>query len=82
MHYADWSPPHNLVMRNITKWASLSEAAAFINVSVDTISRRTVLWTDVPQPGKVRYKLLKLGVGTRKERRYHVPDLETWLVED
>lgn len=66
-------------MKNITKLASLSEAAEFINVSLDTISRRAALWTDIPRPGKARYKLLKLGDGTRMERRYYVPDLETWL---
>jgi len=29
--------------------------------------------------GKVRFKKLKLGKGTRQERRYYIPDLRLWL---
>lgn len=31
-------------------------------------------------PGKIRFKLLKLGEGTRQERRYYKPDVEALLV--
>jgi hypothetical protein len=61
-------------------WLSVSSAAEFLDVSTDTILRRVIEWTDSPVPGKVRYKCLKLGEGTRMERRYYRPDLETLLV--
>ncbi len=61
-------------------WLSLSSAAEFLDVSTDTVLRRAVEWTDSPIPGKLRYKCLKLGEGTRMERRYYRPDLETLLV--
>ncbi len=61
-------------------WLSLSSAAEFLVVSTDTVLRRAVEWTDSPIPGKLRYKCLKLGEGTRMERRYYRPDLETLLV--
>jgi len=69
-------------------WASLSGAAEFIDVSTDTISRRAVEFLGDPKQihlqacpdGKVRYKNLKLGEDTRRERRYYLSDLELWLV--
>ena len=66
-------------MSEITRWASLGGAAAYLDVSVDTIGRRAVAWQDTPVPGKIRYKLLTLGVDTRQERRYCVEDLEALL---
>ena len=62
------------------KWLSLSGAAQFLDVSTDTISRRAVPWQDEPITGRVRWKYLKLGEGTRQERRYCVEDLEALLV--
>jgi len=50
-------------------WLSRREAAAKVSVSVDTIERSPVPWQDEPVPGKLRYKLLKLGPDTRQERR-------------
>ena len=61
-------------------WLSVSSAAEFLDLSTDTILRRVIEWTDSPVRGKVRYKCLKLGEGTRMERRYYRPDLETLLV--
>jgi len=61
-------------------WLSLGGAADYMGVSEDTIGRRAIPWQDAPVPGRVRYKLLKLGENTRMERRYYVPDLETLLV--
>ncbi len=63
----------------ISQWLSLSGSAEFIDVSTDTIGRRAHSWQKEAVPGKVRFKLLKLGEGTRMERRYYVPDLEAWL---
>ena len=70
-----------------TLWASLSDAAEFIDVSSDTILRRGVEFKGNPseihlstcQDGKIRHMKLKLGVNTRQERRYYVPDLMHWL---
>jgi hypothetical protein len=64
-----------------TKWTSLSGAAAYLDVSTDTIGRRAIPFVDgMPRvPGMVRYKLLKLGENTRKERRYSVDDLDALL---
>lgn len=62
------------------KWFSLSSAADYMDVSTDTIGRRAVCWQCAPEPGKIRYKLLKLGDGTRMERRYFGEDLEALVV--
>jgi hypothetical protein len=67
-------------MNDLTLWNSASGAAEFLDVSADTIHRRAIPWRDSPVPGKVRFKLLKLGNGTRMERRYYRPDLEALLV--
>ena len=64
-------------------WLSLSSAAEFLDVSTDTILRRTVPWPkddDNPILGRIRYKKLMLGEKTRMERRYYKPDLEAFLV--
>ena len=61
-------------------WLSRREAARKISVSVDTIERRSLPWQDDPVPGKLRYKLLKLGEDTWMERRYFEPDVEAFLV--
>jgi len=61
-------------------WLSRKEAARKVSLSVDTIERRSVSWQDEPVPGKLRYKLLKLGEDTRQERRYFEPDVEALLV--
>jgi hypothetical protein len=66
--------PHSIAM-----WLSLSSAASYLDVSVDTMSRRAAEWSEKFIPDKVRWKHLKLGEGTRKERRYFVPDLEALL---
>jgi hypothetical protein len=47
---------------------------------VDSIQRRAIWWQDEPVPGKLRYKLLKLGENTRRERRFFEPDVEALLV--
>lgn len=61
-------------------WLSRKAAAQKVSVSVDTIERRSVPWQEEPVPGRLRYKLLKLGEDTRQERRYFEPDLEALLV--
>jgi hypothetical protein len=61
-------------------WLSRREAARKISVSVDTIEHRSVPWQEEPVPGKLRYKLLKLGEDTRQERRYFEPDIEALLM--
>ena len=60
-------------------WLSRREAARKISVSVDTIERRSLPWQDEPVPGKLRYKYLKLGEDTWRERRYFEPDVEALL---
>ena len=68
-------------------WATLSGAAELIDVSVDTILRRSVDYPGEPDEihihpcpkGKVRRMKLKLGEGTRQNHRYYTPDLLTWL---
>ncbi len=65
---------------NNNNWKCLSGGADHIDVSADTILRRAIPWSDEPVPGKVRFKYLKLGVDTRQERRYYVPDLDALLV--
>jgi hypothetical protein len=50
------------------------------HLSEDTINRRGIPWQEWPVPGKLRWKLLKLGEGTRMERRYLCDDLNTLLV--
>lgn len=59
-------------------WLSVSEAARFLDVSVDTIARRGIPWQEIHVPGRLRYKLLNLG-GEKKERRYTVEDCEALL---
>ncbi len=68
-------------------WVSLSRAAEFVDVSKPTILRRAVYFNQpvaeidahaCPE-GKVRFKKLKLGKGTRQERRYYIPDLRLGL---
>ena len=61
-------------------WLSRKEAARKVSVSTDTIERRSIRWQDEPVPGKLRYKLLKLGENTRRERRFFEPDVEALLV--
>ena len=61
-------------------WLSRKSATEKLDVSVDTIERRAISWQDVPVPGKLRYKSLKLGEETRQERRYCEEDLEALLV--
>lgn len=61
-------------------WLSRKQAAAKIGVSVDTIERRALPWQECPVRGKIRFKLLRLGEDTRKERRYCEPDVEALLV--
>lgn len=67
-------------MGGMSKWLSLSEAAAYLDVSDDTILRRKVEWQDDPVPNRIRFKWLKLDEDTRRERRYWPPDLEAMLV--
>ena len=66
-------------MNSINYWLSRREAARKISVSVDSIQRRAIWWQDEPVPGKLRYKLLKLGEDTWRERRYFEPDVEALL---
>jgi hypothetical protein len=78
---------HAFLRLNQAFWGSLSKAAGIIDVSDDTILRRAVEFDgDVdeieqhPCPeGKIRFKKLKLGKGTRQECRYYLPDLSKWL---
>lgn len=65
----------------MNKWLSLSGSAEYLDVSTDTVLRRAVPWSDDYVPGKVRWKYLKLGEGTRQERRYWVEDLGAMLVK-
>lgn len=67
-------------MNDLTVWQSASGAAKFLDVSADTIHRRAIPWHESQVQGKIRFKLLKLGDGTRMERRYYKPDLEALLV--
>ena len=60
-------------------WVSLGDAADYMGVSEDTVGRRAIPWQDTPSPGRLRYKLLKLGENTRMERRYYVPDLKALI---
>jgi hypothetical protein len=62
-----------------TVWLSLAKAAEYLDVSKDTVLRRAVEWSDEPVPGKVRTKYLILGIDTRQDRRYFLPDMERWL---
>ena len=66
-------------MNSMNYWLSRREAARKISVSTDTIERRSVPWRPEPVPGKLRYKLLKLGEDTWRERRYFEPDVEALL---
>lgn len=60
-------------------WLSRKDAARKISVSVDTIHRRAIPWQAEPVPGKIRWKYLKLGQGTWRDRRYFEPDIEALL---
>ena len=62
------------------RWFALSSAAKYLDVSEDTINRRGIPWQECPVPGKLRWKPLKLGEGTRMERRYLRDDLEALFV--
>jgi hypothetical protein len=62
------------------RWFALSTAAKYLDVSEDTINRRGIPWQDSPSPGKLRWKQLKLGEGTRMERRYLRENLDALLV--
>ena len=72
--------PYNGIMNDLNIWLCASNAAESIDVSPDTIHRRALVWQDKAVPGKIRFKLLKLGPDTRMERRYYRPDLESWLL--
>ena len=61
-------------------WLSRKDAAAKISVSTETIDRRALAWQKEPMPNRIRYKLLKLGDDTRKQRRFFEPDIEAMLV--
>jgi hypothetical protein len=63
-----------------SRWLSLGAAARYLDVDESTINRRALPWQDAPVPGKLRWKLLKLGDDTRKERRYVIDDLNSLLV--
>jgi hypothetical protein len=65
---------------NMNIWLSRKEAAAKISVSTETIDRRALAWQKEPMANRIRYKLLKLGDDTRKQRRYYEPDIEAMLV--
>lgn len=67
-------------MNDTRLWFSAGTAAEFVDVSPDTVHRRAIPWRELPMPGKIRFKLLKLGEGTRQERRYYKPDVEALLV--
>jgi hypothetical protein len=60
-------------------WLSLERAAAYLDVSKDTILRRATEWEDQPVKGRVRRRELKLGEDTRQASRYYKPDLDGWL---
>jgi hypothetical protein len=62
------------------EWLALESAAAYIDVSPDTIKRRRIPWQEEPVRHRIRFKLLELGDGTRSKRRYYRPDLEALLV--
>lgn len=62
------------------RWLSLGAAARYLDVDESTVNRRAIPWSDNPVPGKLRWKLLKLGEDTRKERRYILDDLEALVV--
>jgi len=57
-------------------WVSRIRAATLTGYHAISISRKAVVWTDKPIPGRVRSKRLKLGNHTRQEPRFFVPDLE------
>ena len=65
---------------NDSNWKSLSSAGDHLDVSCDTILRRAIPWSDESVPGRIRFKMLKLGTDTRQARRYYVPDLDAMLV--
>ena len=73
-------------MNEDTRWASLREAADYIDTSKDTVLRRAIPFVGKvdeidrhPCPkGKIRYRRLDLG-NPRADRRYYVPDLLNWL---
>ena len=50
-------------------WLSRNDAAKKISVSPDTIERRAIPWQEERVPNRIRFKLLKLGEGTRQQRR-------------
>jgi hypothetical protein len=60
----------------LNNWLSLKAAAAKISVSVDISNRRADM---DPVPGGISFKRLKLGEGTRPERRYFERDVEALL---
>ena len=64
---------------DIPQWYTRKSAAAFLDVSVDTIERRAIPWSLDPVPGRLRYRLLRLGENTREGRRYYGADLEALL---
>ena len=53
-----------------------------IDVSKDTILRRSVPWRDEPILHRIRYRLLALDQGTRRERRYFASDVEALMSDD
>lgn len=61
-------------------WLSRKDAAHKISVSVDTVERRAIPWQEQRVPGRIRFKLLRLGEDTRQEGRYFEPDVEALLV--
>lgn len=74
---------YNNQMMNLVedcRWFSLGTAAKYLDVSEDTVNRRGIPWQDRPVPGKLRWKHLKLGEGTRMGRRYFRDDLDALLI--
>jgi hypothetical protein len=56
-------------------WVTVRGAMSYIDVSDDTITRRTIEWVEQQVPGKVRYKLDP----RTQEKWFCKADLDAWL---
>lgn len=68
--------------REKSLWLSSKSAAAFVDVSEETICMLALPWQEKPVPRRVRCKLLQIVAGTKGEARFFGPDLERLLNAD
>ena len=61
------------------RWVRCATICRYLDISDDTVSRRSHPWQDDPIPYRFRYKEMPLGADTAPEKRYWWPDVQAFL---